>query len=55
MAEVIVFDFQAQVIKGIAVSALVFWIIPSRGSQLPCWEDTQAALGRGVCGEKVPI
>ena len=49
MVGVLVSDFQGWVIRGLVASSLLS--LPDHslwGSQLPCCEDTQAALGRAL-------
>lgn len=45
---------EAKSSKALVASAFVSWITQSRGSQLPCHEDTQAAQYRGPCNEHLP-
>ena len=52
VAEIIVCDFQVWVIKGVAASVLAHgWLLGRH--ELPCHEDTQAALRRGPRGEQL--
>lgn len=46
-------DFQGEVIKVTAASVFFSWLSHSGEYQLPCREDTQEALWRGLCGEEL--
>lgn len=52
-SEVTVCDFRGKIIKGIAAFTLIYWIAHSVEIQLPCHENTWAALWRIPRGEEL--